>query len=466
MTTLIQANFTVQLPTWEQFVHVLLLQDYNTRVVVLGTMVLGLAAGVIGVFLLLRKRSLLTDAVSHATLPGIAVAYMLMVAAGGSGKSLPILLLGAFVSGVAGMCAVLLIHHFTRLKEEAALGIVLSVFFGLGVALLGIVQKMATGSAAGLESFIYGKTASMLSSDARLITIVAAVVVALCVLLYKEFKLLCFDAGFATARGFPTTLLDVVMMTLVVVVTVIGLQAVGLILIIAMLIIPPAAARFWSDNLVWTLVLAAIIGSLSGMVGAAASALLPRLPAGAIIVVISGIFFLASMLFGIRRGVLVRLWRHVRMSAQVERQHLLRAMYECCESSFATQSEQGRIDPTTCTVSQEQLLPIRSWTARQLGGILSRARRDNLVVSAGDDTWQLTTKGYTQARNSVRNHRLWELYLINHADVATGQVDRTADRLEHILGHDMVQKLEDLLKDEHPHLTVPDSPHAVAHGQS
>ena len=130
------------------------LADYNTRVVVLGVLALGLSCGFVGSFMLLRKRALIADTVSHSTLPGIALAFLVMVAAGQDGKWLPGLLLGALLSGLAGMGAVVAVQRFTRVKEDAALGIVLSVFFGFGVSLLGLVQKMSSGSAAGLESFI------------------------------------------------------------------------------------------------------------------------------------------------------------------------------------------------------------------------------------------------------------------------------------------------------------------------
>ncbi len=228
--------------------RVLLLQDHTTRVVVLGTMLLGVAAGVVGAFLLMRKRALLGDALAHATLPGIALAFLVTASTTG-GKSLAALLAGALISGVAGVLCILAVVHLTRIKEDAALGVVLSVFFGLGVAVLGIIQKMETGSQAGLESFIYGKTASMLARDAWLIAAAAAGVTLTCVLLFKEFTLLCFDAGYAGAQGWPIVWLDVVMMSLVAAVTVIGLQAVGLILIIALLVTPAAAARLLTVRL-------------------------------------------------------------------------------------------------------------------------------------------------------------------------------------------------------------------------
>ena len=255
-----------------------LLKDYNTRVVVFGTALLGVAAGVIGSFTLLRKRALMGDALSHAMLPGIGIAFMVAVAAGGSGKGLPILLLGATLSGLLGLAVILLIRKYTRLKEDTALGVVLSVFFGGGVAILGIVQRTGQGHAAGLESFIYGKTASMLAQDAVAIGGSAVLVIVVTTLFFKELKLLCFDTEFAASLGWSTTFLDVLMMSMVVIVTVIGLQAVGLILVIAMLIIPAAAARFWTERLTVMVFISAFIGALAGAMGSVASAVAPNLP--------------------------------------------------------------------------------------------------------------------------------------------------------------------------------------------
>ena len=161
------------LPSWEQVLRVLLLSDFNTRVVVVGVALLGMAAGIVGTFTLLRKRALVSDAVSHATLPGIAAAWLVMVALGGTGKWFPGLLLGAAAGGLIAVGAVLTLRSVLRLHEDAALGVVLSVSFGIGIALLGLIQQMRRGSAAGLDSFIYGKTASMLSADALLIAVIS-----------------------------------------------------------------------------------------------------------------------------------------------------------------------------------------------------------------------------------------------------------------------------------------------------
>ena len=276
---------------------------FNSAVVVAGTACLGVAAGVIGSFMLLRKRAMVSDALSHATLPGIALAFLTATALGMEGRNLPVLLAGALFSGVLGVLAIQALSRFTRLPEDAAIGAVLSVFFGVGVVLLSHIQTLATGNQAGLKTFILGQTAAMNRNEAMAIAGLALAALTACVLLFKEFRLLCFDPGFAAGQGWPIVRIDLTLMGLTTLVTVIGLQTVGLILIIALLIVPPAAARFWTEKLWAMLVIAAVLGGVSGWLGASLSALVPRLPAGAVIVLVTGVMFLLVIL-GI--GILYR----------------------------------------------------------------------------------------------------------------------------------------------------------------
>lgn len=449
------------LPAWDELWRVVLLSDYNTRVVVLGTTMLGLAAGTIGSFMLLRKQALIGDALSHATLPGIAMAFMVTASLGGSGKSLPVLLAGAVVTGVLGLGCVQLLTRMTRLKEDAAMGIVLSVFFGAGIALLGIVQKMQTGHAAGLESFIYGKTAAMLASDAKLIALAATLVIGLCAVLFKELKILCFDAGYAQSQGYPVLALDLAMMTAVVLITVIGLQAVGLILIIALLIIPPAAARFWTRHMLPMVVIAAVIGAVSAFVGASLSALLPRLPSGAMIVLVSAGAFAVSMIFAPARGVLSRWVDHRRLRRTVARHDLMRTLYERYEAARPQGDRLCHCTDAPFSVTESELFERRAWSAEQLRSQLRRAQRDGLVRRCPDDRYELTAAGFREAMRATRNYRLWGLFLVTHADIAAAHVDQGAERVEHVLDPEMVAELEALLMKDHPDLatmTVPGRP--------
>lgn len=436
--------------------RVLFLEDYNTRIVMLGTVLLGIAAGLIGIFMLLRRRALMGDALSHATLPGITLAFMLATVIGLDGKSLPLLLAGAAVTGLIGVLLVLGLRHTTRIKEDSAMGVVLSVFFGIGIALLGVAQRMEQGHSAGLESFIYGKTASMIASDAALIALVATISIALSVILYKELRLLCFDQSYATTQGYPVIWLDVLLMSVVTIVTVIGLQAVGLVLVIALLVIPAAAARFWTHRLWKLLLVSAGAGGLSCYFGTALSAMAPDLPSGAMIVLTAAMVFVLSMCFGPAGGLIHRYRAHRHLQRITRRQNVLRAMFELIEPTVGA----AGAPPTIPTSSFDVLLVKRSWTPRQLQRQLHLCQREGLVSCLPRSEFRLTLQGLQQARHVTRQHRLWELFLITHADIAPSHVDRSADLIEHVLSEELVAELETLL--ERQQNKTPQSPHQIA----
>ncbi|MGB7342926.1 MAG: iron chelate uptake ABC transporter family permease subunit [Pirellulaceae bacterium] len=455
------ASTSTDWPTWQQWRRVLSLQDYNTRVVLLGVAVLGAGAGLVGSFTLLRKRALMGDALSHASLPGIALAFIIASLLGRDGKALPYLLGGATISGLLGVGAILWIRNKTRLKEDAALGIVLSVFFGAGVAMLGIVQQMESSSAAGLESFIYGKTASMGGNDAKLIIVASTIVIVVCLALFKELQILCFDEAFAGSRGFPIVGLDVVLMSMVVLITIVGLQAVGLILMIALMVIPAAAARFWT-HVLWRMALySVIIGTVGCLVGATFSAVFPNLPSGAMIVLVCSFFFFLSMMFGTSRGVVIRSFRRRRLNRRIGRQHLLRAIYERLEPNTMIAGQKSTRFDSKASVTVQELLPMRSWGWGRLLPTIRKAQEDELLRLSGDDVY-LTRSGFVEAARLTRQHRLWEMYLIAYADVAPGLVDRGADDIEHVLGPEIVDQLEDLLEEQQMMVQIPGSPHELS----
>ncbi|EWY42552.1 manganese transporter [Skermanella stibiiresistens SB22] len=379
---------------------------FNSAVVVAGTACLGVAAGAIGGFMLLRKRALVSDALSHATLPGIALAFLIATGLGLEGRSLPVLLTGALVSGLAGVLAIQAITRHTRLPEDAAIGAVLSVFFGVGVVLLSHIQTLATGNQAGLKTFILGQTAAMNQGEALALGALALAALAAAGLLFKEFRLLCFDPDFAAGQGWPTRRIDLALMGLTTLVTVIGLQTVGLILIVALLIVPAAAARFWTERL-WVMVLvAAALGGASGWIGASLSALVPRLPAGAVIVLVAGALFLVSFLAAPARGVVATALRQAR----------LRLAY--AEQAALAAHEAGH--PLDASPA------IMAWL--RLRGL------------AADGV--LTERGRAAASAADRNRRLWERFLIRYPTLIPGQANWGIDPIDRVLPADMVRDLE------------------------
>ena len=311
----------------EMLLDALTLQlGYNATLVAIGATLLGTASGVTGTYLFLRKRALVSDAISHATLPGIAMAFILMVAFGGDGRNLLGLLAGSAVSATLGLLAVQWLSSRTRLGEDAAIGAVLSVFFGFGIVLLTVIQTMSAGRQAGLESFLLGSTAGMLDSDAVTIAVGGALALALALLLRRPMTMVAFDTGYAASIGIDTRRIDLATMGLVMAVTVVGLKIVGLIMVIALIIIPPVAARFWSERSESVALIAGVFGGLSGYLGAAISASAPNLPTGPIIVLTAFALFLVSLLVAPARGTLAAWLRHRRYHRRVHLRQGLLAM--------------------------------------------------------------------------------------------------------------------------------------------
>ncbi|WP_166241805.1 metal ABC transporter permease [Paenibacillus turpanensis] len=303
-----------------------LLTDPNTQWILMGSMLLGLCSGVLGSFAYLRKQSLMGDALSHAALPGVCIAFMLT-----GTKSIIFFMIGAVAAGLLATFGIGYVTRNSRIKQDAALGIVLSVFFGFGIVLLTQIQHSASGNQAGLDKFLFGQAASMIASDVYTMMVVCIVLVGVCALLFKEFKLMSFDPGFARGLGFPVAFLDQLMMLFIVIAVVVGIQAVGVVLMAALLITPAVAARYWTERLGVMVVLSGIFGALSGIVGTLLSTLANNLPTGPLSVLAATVFFTVSVLFAPQRGIVARAIRRSRTNKLIieeQRQQRVRVAKE------------------------------------------------------------------------------------------------------------------------------------------
>ncbi|MFM9277704.1 metal ABC transporter permease [Paenibacillus jiagnxiensis] len=272
----------------------------NTQWVLLSTMLLGMAAGVVGCFAYWKRQSLMSDALSHAALPGVVAGFAVLGA-----KSLPFMLAGAALSALLGALFIHWIRTSSRVKEDAAMGIVLSVFFGLGIMLLTLVNRMPGGQQSGLDSFIFGQSASMVRQDVYTMIGITLLVFIAALAGWKEWKLFLFDPQFAGGLGLSGRLMNSVYMVLLVLVIVIGIQAAGVILMAALLIIPAVSARYWTHSYTAMLGLAALFGGGSGIAGTLISTLGDGWPTGPFIVLSATSLFVVSLAFGSRKGLLV-----------------------------------------------------------------------------------------------------------------------------------------------------------------
>lgn len=402
--------------------------EYNTAIVLAGSSLLGANCGMIGSYAVLRQRSLMGDALAHAALPGLCLAFLAV-----GERNLPAMLLGALATGVLGVVVVAGLRATTRIKDDAAIGVVLSVFFGAGVVLSRLIQnRTTTGSAAGLDSYILGKTAGMIRQDLYLMAGVSLACLSVILLLYKEFKLVAFDAGFARVQGWPAHRLDLLLMGLIAVTVVIGLPAVGVVLVAAMLILPGAAARFWTDRLGTMLVLSALFGTVIGVAGTAISANYGRMPAGPIIVLVGSALFLFSVLFAARRGGVARLIALVNFRRQLREQNLLRVLFDLAEPRL----------PNRPRVSLAELSREAPWEPAEVAAVLRRLHRGGLVSQPAEGTYLLTDRGLDGAANVARCYRLWELFLAEQPDLAGTLTDLDLEAVDRLLPRAVVEDLE------------------------
>ncbi|WP_169083736.1 metal ABC transporter permease [Paenibacillus sp. PL91] len=278
-----------------------MLADPNMQWIFLGCTMLGLSSGVIGCFSYLRKQSLMGDTLAHAALPGICIAFMLTGI-----KSIGLFLIGAGIAGIVATFGIGYITRNSKLKQDAAMGIVLSGFFGLGIVLLTLIQHGNYGNQAGLDKFLFGQAASMIASDVITMTVVCVSLITICTLLFKQFKIISFDPGFARGIGYPVAFLEQLLMFLIVVAVVAGIQAVGVVLVAALLITPAVSARYWTDRLGLMVVLSGLFGAVSGAAGTWISASVSNLPTGPVTVLAATLLFCISILFGPQRGVIAK----------------------------------------------------------------------------------------------------------------------------------------------------------------
>lgn len=403
--------------------------DPNIRYVVIGSLLLTSSSAIVGTFTFLKKKALVGDAVAHAVLPGICLAFML------SGEKNPvILILGAFLTGWLSLILIDVISAKSKLKEDTAIGLILSVFFGIGIFMLTIIQKSGNAAQTGLDQFLFGKAASLVGDDLIAFAVIAVILIASVWFFFKEFTLLAFDEDFAATLGLPVRAIELLLTTLTVLAVVVGIQAVGVVLMAAMLITPAAAARFWTHKITTMIWLAAIFGSVSGLAGAYISYIAPSMPTGPwIVVVISTIAFI-SFFLAPGRGIIYRVRTQRRIKRQINDENILKALYHL--------GEEGKEFYEKRTV--EEILSKRKFEPQVLKAGLKRLKKDGYLKNE-NGYWFFTRAGKHKGQRTVKLHRLWELYLTQYLRIAPDHVHDDADTIEHILTPELEARLEKLL---------------------
>ncbi len=360
-----------------------LVRDHTLQVVAAGSGVLGLTSGALGSFAVLRRQSLLGDALSHAALPGIVLAFLF------TGSKAPLVIMaGAAIAGWLGTLAVGAVVRRSRVPLDSALGMLLSVFFGFGLVLLTVLQKRPDAAQAGIETFLFGQAAALLERDVVTMAVLSVTALALLAAAWKEIKLLAFDAEFGASLGLAMGRADALLTVLLVVAIVIGLQTVGVVLMSAMLVAPAAAARQWTDRLGTMVVLAGLFGASAGVVGAVLSSTLPRLPTGPTVILVLSVAVVVSLLAAPRRGLLWRRLRLARARRAPRLDPVLMHLYALAQQ-HPDEPEHGHRVAVLKTMSPREV---------DVGAALEALAARSLARSVGGGLWAPTELGRREAR--------------------------------------------------------------------
>ncbi len=268
-----------------------LFKQYNFLLVLVGVTVFSASAGAIGVISVLRRQSLIGDAISHATLPGIVIVFMLLQT-----KNSFLFLVGAIIAGIFAYLLILLINNNTKIDLDTTLAITLTFFFGLGMMLLSISSKSKNAAQAGIQEYIFGSAATINQMDVIMIVITSIIVLCVYLFLYKEIKIFIFDELQAILSGFEPKIMHIIILISSLIVISVGIQSVGVILVSAMLIGPGVSALQWSKKFHVVVILSAIFGAISGFTGVLLSSYVDKLPTGSTVVFIMSIITVVSIL--------------------------------------------------------------------------------------------------------------------------------------------------------------------------
>ena len=421
----------------ENLIEFFSFSDSSVRYVALGSVLLTASSAVVGTFTFLKKKALVGDAIAHAVLPGICLAFII------SGSKNPVFLItGALITGWISLVLIDFITAKSKIKEDTAIALILATFFGVGVFLLTMIQKSGNAAQSGLNSFLFGKAASLVGSDLITFSVVAIILLITVLIFFKEFTIIAFDSAYAKALGLPVKKIEYLLTTLTVLAVVIGIQSVGVVLMAAMLITPAAAARYWTHKIKFMILLAAILGGFSGLTGAYISFTAPSMPTGPwIVVVISTIAFF-SFFFAPHKGIFYRLIRNYRFKTRMLKENILKVFYQIGE----------RKNKIHTPLSTEEILTWRNFEPEILQKGLRLLIRDG-YLEKDTEGFHLTGEGIEKGQRTVKLHRLWEVYLTKYMHIAPDHVHEDAETIEHILTPELEKKLEELLdypeKDPH-----------------
>lgn len=399
------------------------------RNALIGTILLSLSSSMVGAFTMLRKQSLITDVIAHSVFPGVCLGFLLA-----DEKNLGIILIFASATGwIATLCVEWFKKH-PKISPDTASAITLSTFFGIGVMLLvQLINSPTQSIKAGISSFLYGSVIGISNNDIVIFFFVVVALISLIILFYKELVVFSFDERFAESIGYPTNFLKVLLSIITVVAIVIGIQAVGVILIASLLITPSVIARFWTHRIHLLIILACIIGVSSALVGTTISYHLEVATGPWIVMTISTVA-LSSFLFAPKKGILSKVFRHKKFKRTMTEENMLKALYHNFESK-TLENAFSLNEATNFKISKSAKETKKTLNALSKQGYLTQSK----------ESWNLTNVGFDKGRRLVKLHRLWELYLTEYLNIKIDHVHEDADSIEHIITPEIEKQLEEKL---------------------
>ncbi|HSZ72170.1 MAG TPA: iron chelate uptake ABC transporter family permease subunit [Cytophagaceae bacterium] len=408
-----------------------LLYNPNVLYVILGCLLMSVSASTVGTFTFLRKKSLIGDAVAHAILPGICLAFLL------NGTKNPLYLIpGAFLTGWLSILIVDFITHHSKIKQDAAISIVLSVFFGTGIWLLTVIQHSGMDNQSGLDAFLFGKAAALTSFDVWVFGLVALLLIVAIWAFYKEFQLLSFDKDFAQSIGYKIQLLELLLSGLTVLAIVTGIQAVGVVLMASLLIAPAATARFWSDKLHVMIFIAILISSVSAIVGASVSYVAPQMPTGPWIVMVLSFSAILTFVFAPQKGIVIKWIKQRHNQKLMLKENILKTFYYLTQTS---------VDHEKTYFTLADIEKQRSLRKSELNYGIEALIDEGYIEIEHEQYYRLTKEGLQQGKRVAHLHRLWELYLTEYLRIAPDHVHDDAETIEHVLTPELQDRLEIIL---------------------
>lgn len=409
---------------WQNLLNFWAFNDANLVWVVLGTMVLGMSASMIGTFAFLRKRSLMGDALAHSALPGVMTAFILF-----QSKDPVLIFVGATLASFVGFFIIDWLPKYTKIKSDAAMAITLSFFFALGLMELSYIQSLEGVDKAGLDKMMFGQAAAMTQEDVNLLLTVAIFIIVTLLIFFDKFRLITFHRQYAQSMGVKVTFYELLLALLIVLSVVIGLQIVGVVLMAAVLLAPVAAAKYWSDSLAPILFISAVVGALSGLMASQISYLAPAMPTGPWMVLSLSFLFILSFVFG-KKGWWPKHQKQRRLFEKVVEENILRSLYKINEKQKLR------------SFSEEQILTERNMSLGDLKRGLHRLIKKQMMVKQGGQ-FLLTELGSIMATELTRKHRLWENYLDQHMQLTDKAMHKHAEEVEHLLSNEETKRLEE-----------------------